>query len=98
MSEISDDGVPLDDLEGVDTCAERYVEARKSNRIKRELHDAGIVLRPSDLMYGWTCLRRGLMCYASSKKEAQIRMDATDVVKSRRVPSYRRDEPRGEGF
>lgn len=73
----SDDGVPLEDLEGRDTSAERWAkdEAADDARARRELRAAGIVCSPGDTVYLWLAGGRHYF-WSASHAEACIRADA----------------------
>lgn len=84
----SDDGVPLEDLEGRDSQAEAWARdwAEEQQRITGALRGAGIVCSPRDKVYLWlSTWGRRRYFWAASALEAYIRADARSPEEKAKV-------------
>ena len=84
----SDDGIPLEDLEGVDTAGERYAAEAHAHRerVASGLRAAGIVCQPSDTVYRWVTTAPVVQtrtCRAATRREAEIRLGTTHVRRAK---------------
>lgn len=86
----SDDGAPLEDLEGPDSQAEAWAKAwaGEQRRQKSALRAAGIVCSPRDKVYLWLDISSGGMrryFWSATAAEAYIRADARSAFEKSRV-------------